>query len=172
MIGAAGEIVDLVEIVLKVVQLPLLRLFPKLNQLPSRGADAAILADAVVGIREFVVLVEKRITPRRRFSFQKRDEAAALHGRRDRNAGDLEKRRRDVEIQNHVLAVDGAGGRMAGIANQKRYSNRWLVHQSLVKQAVLAHEEAVVGGEYDDGVFREIVFVEELEHVADVLIDA
>src|SRR5688500_2369065 len=60
--GIGGEVDHLVRIGLQVVELPFLRLFPEMNQLPAIGANSAVLTRAVFG-RILVVLVEERVAP-------------------------------------------------------------------------------------------------------------
>ena len=104
-------------------------------------------------------------------AFEVGAEAAALHfgGRGD--AGVVEERRREIDVQHHV-AVDGVGADGAGVAHEEGHAQGFLVHQALVEPAVIAEEEALVGGVDDDGVVGQAFGVEVIEQPADVVVDA
>src|SRR5688572_13374752 len=153
------EIPRLVRIVLKIVELPFLRLLPEVNQLPSPGSYASIFAHTVLG-RILVILVQKIIAPWNRSAGQYRREASAVHPRRNRNAGKIEERRCDIDVEGHVRRVYLTRRYPCRVFHQHRNSDRGLVHQPLVEQAVLAQEKTVIRRIHDDRVPRDSIRLE------------
>ena len=85
----------------------------------------------------------------RRIAREGQDRAAVDRGVRGR-AGRVEQRRREVGVRDQLVG-DGAG-RDAGAADQQRHVRGGVVGEVLaLDDAVLALEEAVVGGEQDVG---------------------
>ena len=67
----------------------------------------------------------------------------------------VQKRRREVDVQRH--RVDCGCPRLiaAGHRIEKRHPQRFLVHEPLVEQPVIAEKEPLIAGVDDDGVLRE-----------------
>ena len=102
--GIGREILRLERIVYEIVELPLLRLFEEVNELPSTGSNAAMLFRAMAG-RILEVLVEECIAPGHLCAEQERQHAAAVKAEGHGYAGELQQRRRDIHIEDHVLAI-------------------------------------------------------------------
>ena len=58
----------------------------------------------------------------------------------------------------------------AGPADKQRRAQALFVHEPLVVPAMVAEEEALIGGVDDDGVIGEFFLVEVVEHAADVIV--
>ena len=86
------------------------------------------------------------------------------------DAGQLEKSGREVDVEHHV-GVAAAGLNGSRIAHKQRHAQRLLVHEALVVPAVVAEEEALVGGVDHDGVFGQALLIEPAQQAADVVVD-
>ncbi len=67
------------------------------------------------------------------------------------------------------MRLPGLDGRRP--ADEERHADRFLVHEALVEQAVVAEEEALVAGVDHDGVAAEPGLVERVEDAADAVVD-
>ena len=85
--------------------------------------DSHVLQFGTDGWRHFSAFQEVGITPRRSilglFLLEETEERGAVHVRRHGDAGDLEERRRQVDVANE--AVDDAAAADARTAHQKRH---------------------------------------------------
>ena len=134
------------------------------------GAHAVVGA-GVVGPGIVVVAVIDALPPAgRRLAPQERHEAPALHRVGDRQAGQVEERRREVDVGHERTGSDAlSDARPAG--DQGNPQSR-LVHEPLVEEAEVAEIPAVVAGVDHDRVVGEPRVVEMVEQPADAVVHA
>src|SRR5205807_8097511 len=72
----------------------------------------------------------------------------------------------------HAIPAYGSGVNDARVTHQERHPDRFLVHQTLVKPAVVAQEKALVGSINHDRVLRQTLGIQIIEHSADVVVQA
>ena len=134
------------------------------------GDDAVVRVHAVRRGVLVVLVIEGGAPVGGARAAKDREEAVALHALGDGLAGGGEEGLGEIEIRDDVLA-HGAGLRDAGPADEERRAHGFLEDPALVEPAVLAEVEALVAGVDDDGVFREALLLEVIEHAAHALID-
>ena len=82
---------------------------------------------------------------------------------------DIEEGLGEVEIGNEI-GIGGVGLDFAGPADDERRVQAFFVHPALVKPAVFAEPEALVGAVDNHGIIGEPVVVEILQQSADIFI--
>src|SRR5579862_2955680 len=162
------EVAHLRGVALEVVELKLLRGGEVMNVLVALGAHAATGPHLLVA-RILVVLVQPVGAPGCIRVGRESHEGLALEVRWRLDADEVEQRRCDVEIEGHPLRAR-SGPDAWRIADHQRDSDRGLVHQSLVVEAVLTKEKAVIRAPYDDRVIEQRLLFEHRQHLPDVLV--
>lgn len=94
----------------------------------------------------------------------------ALHCLGSREAGGGEEGGGEVDVGYEFMG-DGAGRDGLGVAGEEGHADGFFVHHAFVEPAVVAEEEALVGGVDDEGVVAEVVVIEIVEEAADVVVD-
>jgi len=112
------------------------------------GSAAARFGGVNVFVIPVLAALRGRIT-------QQRLEIHALHASRHRHTSHGEDRRRQINVQGHVLAASARRGRKPGIANDQRHTDGFLIHEPFAFQRMRAIERAVVGHVNDHGVVIE-----------------
>ncbi len=100
---------------------------------------------------------------------QERSEAAALHEVRDRQAGEVEERRSEVDVGRELLRRDP--GPDPRTADEEWRAEPRLIHEPLVVESEVAEVPAVVRGVEDVGVGGEAGPVEIVEDLADAVVE-
>jgi hypothetical protein len=97
-------------------------------------------------------------------------ETPALYAVQGLNAGPVQEGLGEIHIGDD-LVTSAAGGDLLRVAHQHWHAQAFLVHEALVKPAVLTQKETLVGGVDDDGVVAETEFVEKVKEAAGAFVD-
>ena len=101
---------------------------------------------------------------------KQRDKGLALDILRDCHTSQLEEGGCKVDVLRQLLDRP-AGIEPLGEVHQERVVHRLLVHEALVKPAVLAHVEALVAEVEDDGRVPESLLLEVVDDTSDAFVD-
>ena len=114
---AGGEVLRLADIVLQVVELPLVHVIIEMSKLELLGDDSVMTFDHMHRRVFIVVIINGISVPFFIISRKQRNETFALHIVRRRNAGRFQQGLGEVQVLYHLIG-DGLGLRYAGPSNQ------------------------------------------------------
>src|SRR5246127_1067545 len=167
-LGPSVKILCFLWVGAEVVDFKLLRFHDVGDQFVLLGANAAA-GTYCLRIRPLEVLVVPLFAERWGGRLRQRQDAFSLHVCGNWHAGEVKKGRREVGVENHLIA-DCSGRDALRVAHHERHTDRWLMHEAFVEEPPLTEEEAVVGAMKDGRFVKDVLPFEIAENAADIFI--